>query len=89
MSADNGIYILVSNHPYGNGTEYRVIHAQAIENIFDEPNFPFDKPKFNKDQLISYFGKSRSTRNPDKAAFIADMKFKNSFICESGLFTFT
>jgi hypothetical protein len=34
MSADNGIYILKTKNPSGDGFEYRVIHAQAIENIY-------------------------------------------------------
>jgi len=53
MSADNGIYILKSPKCDGDGFEYRVTHAQAIENI--EWNVP--PGEFNDEMLQDYFGK--------------------------------
>lgn len=52
MSADNGVYILESPIKNGQGTEFRVIHAQAIENI----NYDVPEGEFNDEQLINYFG---------------------------------
>jgi len=45
MSADNGIYILQTKDGY------RVVHAQAIENIYDGDGF-------NLQAVADYFGKS-------------------------------
>ena len=34
MSSDNGVYILKTKHPDKEGYEYRVAHAQAIDNLY-------------------------------------------------------
>lgn len=34
MSSDNGVYILKTQHPSGEGFEYRVAHAQGIDNLY-------------------------------------------------------
>ena len=62
MSADNGIYILKS--PKGNSFEFRVIHAQAIENI----NYDPDESGFNIEALKTYFGRAQVFSDEDKAA---------------------
>lgn len=64
MSADNGVYILVSRGRktrHGHKKEYRVIHAQAIENIFWCLNYPEGaaEPVLNRDDVLSYFGEAR------------------------------
>lgn len=51
MSADNGIYILESDGP-----EWRVIEAQAIENINWNPD---TGSSFNMEEVKRYFGKCR------------------------------
>lgn len=51
MSADNGIYILKSPVENGNGFEFRVIEAQAIENVMDSDGV-------NSEYLIKYFGEA-------------------------------
>ncbi len=61
MSADNGIYILKS--PKGDGFEFRVIHAQAIENIEWEP----DKEGYNTKQLRGYFGEAQVFTSDNEA----------------------
>jgi hypothetical protein len=66
MSADNGIYILKTKD-----RQYRVIHAQAIENLYYNP---LDESSF--DELIStrivwYFGKSEYTYDINMARNIA------------------
>lgn len=67
MSADNGVYILVSRGRrtrHGHKTEYRVIHAQAIENIMEQPDYPaaylmMQDPELNRRKVLEYFGKAR------------------------------
>jgi hypothetical protein len=53
VSSDNGIYILATKGPFF--TEYRVTHAQAIENIRWHP----DESGFNKLSLWEYFKDSK------------------------------
>ena len=54
MSADNGIYILKSDGP-----EWRVIEAQAIENIYwnEKTKSCADQPYFNQKEVVRYFGR--------------------------------
>lgn len=63
MSADNGVYILVSRGRKtrrGHKTEYRVIHAQAIENIIWQPDYPDGrKPMLNREVVLEYFWETR------------------------------
>lgn len=56
MSADNGIYILKSEGP-----EWRIAHAQAIENINwnEETKSSADQNHFNMEEVKQYFGESR------------------------------
>jgi len=53
MSADNGVYILVS--PKGSGKEYRVTHAQAIENVTLDPKEFGDMHLYSQ---VLYFAQS-------------------------------
>jgi len=56
MSADNGVYILitpVSLDDLENVLEYRVAHCRAIENIYSEEN--------QKKYLQMYFGECQPT----------------------------
>lgn len=65
MSADNGVYILVSRGRWtrhGYKREYRVIHAQAIENVTCQPDYPGSKnrePELNRAMVLEYFGEAR------------------------------
>jgi hypothetical protein len=64
MSADNGVYILVNRGrktQRGHKKEYRVIHAQAIENISFMPDYPLGEEErlLNREQVLSYFGEAR------------------------------
>jgi hypothetical protein len=67
MSADNGIYILQSPTEEGHD-EFRVTHAQAIDNISFEPN----KEGFNTEQLVEYFGKCKVITSKAEAQAVAD-----------------
>ena len=57
MSADNGIYILESKDGF------RVIYAQAIENIFNA----YPELGFNEKWLKEYFGDTRVLSSRDEA----------------------
>lgn len=62
MSADNGIYILVTKGP-----EYRVSHAQAIDNIHYNEDSDHDPEFFNSDIVYDYFGECQVFTNEDDA----------------------
>ena len=57
MSADNGVYILITAGS-GSGLEYRVLHTQAIKNVNWEPDYPTvgDTDGLNEAEVINYFG---------------------------------
>src|SRR3990167_4771630 len=79
MSADNGIYI-ASFHG-DNGTEWRVIHTQAIENI---GYFPEGTPE-EAAEIVSYFERGKSFDNEESAILYAH-KFSREFdILEYGI----
>lgn len=75
MSADNGIYILKTSDE-----QYRVTHAQAIENIF----YNHPEGQYNLGQLIRYFGHCRFTKSKEKAFDIAN-KMNNDMCTEYGV----
>lgn len=68
MSADNGIYILESEGP-----EWRVIEAQAIDNIrWNEDSGQTEPGYFNMKEVEGYFGNAEvflSSKDADKEAF--------------------
>jgi hypothetical protein len=68
MSADNGVYILETLAP-NSGKEYRVIHAQAIENIFYfNPERGYIQGDEGDDvELVLYFGNSEIFHSEDDA----------------------
>lgn len=83
MSADNGIYILVTKKP-GSGTEkeYRVVYAQAIENM------EFGSTQEEKDySLVCSFGNPKTPifTDRDKALEYAHDMAKNCTILEYGV----
>jgi len=71
MSADNGIYILETPRESGEGFEYRVIHAQAIENIFN------DEEDGNAVQIIEYYGDSTIFNTMDESLREAHRLYKD------------
>ena len=82
MSADNGIYILECKD------QYRVIHAQAIENLY----WTFLDGMKTTDHLIptrivEMYGKSKYTRNKDIARNIAFSMAERTPILEYGIST--
>ena len=60
MSADNTVAILKT--PDGKkGFEYRVVHAQAIENIY------WEHPDGNSEEVVRYFGKCQVLKDKHAA----------------------
>lgn len=58
MSADNGTYVLHTSNVNGD-SEFRVVHAQAIDNIYDR--YDFDKNRWipNLESIEDYFSGSK------------------------------
>lgn len=75
MSADNGVYILKTSEG-----EHRVLHTQAIENIYKGTITNFDFLNIYK-----YFHKCKSTKNRTTAFNIASTIYENLPICEYGI----
>ena len=63
MSADNGVYIGWFPTADG-GVEYRVIHAQAIDNTEDSDQFPNE---LTDAYIVSYYGDAEVYTNEDDA----------------------
>ena len=57
MSADNGVYILVTNRGRRGLREYRVVHCQCIDNLTYNPDFPKGHPQVNLEDMVGRFGK--------------------------------
>ena len=89
MSADNGIYILKTKD------QYRVTHAQAIENVYweyDSRYACYINERTNKlvpTRVVEYWGCCRYTRNPEMAYKIAETMLKRIGFVEYGIRTFT
>lgn len=80
MSADNGIYILKTSD------QYRVIHAQAIENLYWSHIKPYNKELVST-RVIEYYGNSKYTRSEETALKIANYMAKDTSILEYGIVT--
>ena len=68
MSADNGIYILVT--PKGDKFEYRVAHLQAVENLYYSGQYMdiiTDDPALHIIEARKMWGFSKVFFNKDKA----------------------
>lgn len=80
MSADNGIYILVTMKKDSHDCEYRVAHAQAIDNL----DYGTEEDKQNS--MVQYFGKSKVYNESDAILFAHDLA-KNYSVLEYGVST--
>jgi hypothetical protein len=82
MSADNGVYILKLKD------QYRVIHAQAIENL----NYSFISG-FNSGyvptRIVEYYSGTRYTRDIEKAMQVANAIARGCYILEYGIIIIT
>ncbi len=79
MSADNGIYILKTKD------QYRVIHAQAIENLYWSFITENEVHIIVPTRIIEYFGKSKYTSNYDLVKTIAFSMAKKIPVLEYGI----
>ena len=88
MSADNGIYILKTKD------QYRVTHAQAIENIYYEydnicaSDINYRTNKLIPTRVVEYWGSCKYTHNPETAYKIAESMLKRISFVEYGIRTF-
>jgi hypothetical protein len=81
MSADNGIYILKTKD-----NQYRVIHAQAIENLY----FSFldsENKALVPTRIVEYFGDCKFTWKFEIASKVAFSMEQSTPICEYGIKT--
>lgn len=78
MSADNGIYILKTKD------QYRVIHAQAIENLYYSHINPYNR-ELVPTRIIEHYGDCRYTRDFDKAMKVATAMERRSGCTEYGI----
>ena len=89
MSADNGIYILKTKD------QYRVTHAQAIENIYweyDSRYACYINERTNKlvpTRVVEYWGGCKYTRSAEKAQQIAESMLRRIGFVEYGIRIFT
>lgn len=80
MSADNGIYILVSPKENSKDFEYRIAYAFAIDNI----NYYPEESVEHEAMEVVYFGASKVYHNKEKALATA-VRFENGRYTEYGI----
>jgi hypothetical protein len=80
MSADDGIYVLQTYGP-----EYRIIHAQAIDNIYSEYIVESHTWTPDVDAIVNHFGKSKVYKTLDEAWDFALQMEEDVGYCEYGL----
>ena len=94
MSADNGVYILITWRCKGKRCkgkkEYRVARAECIDNLTDNPDYPPHRAvQINLDATLSIFGKSRVFTDrklaEGYAVALLDRQCENGGVCEYGI----
>lgn len=98
MSADNGIYVLVTSDEDHEEKQYRVVYASAIENIFDEDicmsqSFPghsgckqrawWPNAQLNFEQVFRYFG-SCEVFSSKRSAMAYARELKRAYVRDGG-----
>ena len=81
MSADNGVFIGI--FPKGDSKEYRVIHAQAIENCDRETSGSYWKEKFELTNLYRalYYGDAKTfDKESDAKKYACELSKEYSFL---------
>ena len=79
MSADNGIYILKLKD------QYRIIEAQAIDNLYWNPDSNTEQPDINLKQVVSYYGHAPSFDTRNAALEKAGQMLDDVYVCEYGI----
>lgn len=83
MSADNGVYILKTKD------QYRVIHAQAIENLYwSHLQGGRMMRELVSTRIVEYYAHTRYTRDFEKAMKVANAIARGCYILEYGIKTF-
>jgi len=96
MSADNGIYILktrapnalpegVVGGPASSPFEYRVVHAQAIENLYYDIETSQYNEQFTPEVAYSYFKECQPLYSEDQALRYAHQLEEQHYILEYGV----
>ena len=71
MSADNGVYVLVTENLNGN-SEYRVAYAHAIDNVYGKYNPDIEGFEGDLEALQATFGESQVFQTLDEAIDLAE-----------------
>jgi hypothetical protein len=85
MSADNGIYILETQIPETDLREYRVAHAQAIDNLYYDVETGEHRHNFIPQVAFQYFGKCEVFFDPEEALTYANGLAEEYPILEYGV----
>ncbi len=85
MSADNGIYILKTAAQEGGGYEYRVTHAQAIENIYYDVSSGEQWEHFIPEIAFQYFGECQVFTDDREALLYAHRQAEEYPVLEYGV----
>lgn len=80
MSADNGIYVLATKGP-----EYRVTHAQGIENIYYDVSSGEQWENFIPEMTFEYFGECEVFTTEDAALRYAHRLAQEETVLEYGV----
>jgi hypothetical protein len=84
MSADNGIYVLYTDS-LEYGPEYRVVHAQAIANIYGQWNEETGRYDGDSVAIKDYFGTAPVFYTLDEAMDYAEQQENDIGYTEDGI----
>ena len=83
MSADNGIYVLLTETE--KGPEYRVAYTQAIDNIYGKFNEELCRYEGNIPSIVSVFGEAKVFHTLNEALdFAEEMEYDYEYL-EDGI----
>ena len=85
MSADNGIYILKTKASKGKGHEYRVSHAQAIENVYYDVSSGEQWENFIPERAFQYFSEAKVLTDSKTALWTAHTLAETYSVLEYGV----
>ncbi|PNX46218.1 MAG: hypothetical protein BV459_06850 [Thermoplasmata archaeon M11B2D] len=80
MSADNGVYILLTKGP-----EFRVAHTQAIDNVYGEWSDDDNIWMGNPESILDTFGESHAFDNIEEAYDVAEILERSVEFTEYGV----
>ena len=83
MSADNGIYVLYTESD--RGPEYRVVHTQAIGNIYGEWNEETGRYDGDPVAIKEYFGAAPVFYSLNEALDHAELEDSDQGVTEDGI----